>query len=45
MADGRHIVTHQVGLSLLESMGRNLHIHPKRYSDVDGTAVIDARAS
>ena len=45
LADGKHIVTHQVGLPLLEAMGRNLQIHPKARVVDNGNLVFSAGVS
>src|SRR5690606_7510148 len=43
LADGKHIVTHQVGLPLLDAMDKDLHIHPKARVVDNGDLVFSAR--
>ena len=45
LADGKAIVTHQVGLPLLETMGKDLRIHPKARVVDNGSIVFSAGVS
>src|SRR5690606_33638273 len=45
LADGKAIVTHQVGLPLLETMGKDLRIHPKARVVDNGSLVFSAGVS